>query len=169
MGPVVTHQTRTVVSEGAQRQAKVATHLRDWRTFLVPEGQLPASLLALNLLLPLETVLTGEVVFTTSSPWQRRSKAGKGVVDGPGDDEVVVDHHEEGDHQHPVAEPRHDGGQPGEELEGRDAGVLAQPQLQEEERQPRHQQHGEVGDEEGDTTVFVTQVGEPSQSAHAQY
>ena len=105
------------------------TDLRDWRTFLVPEGEIVPSLETLQVLLSVVAVPTGEVVITTSRPGQRLGEPSERVVDGPGDDEIVVDHHQEGDHQHPVAETRSYWSHSGEDLERRYSRILSQAQL----------------------------------------
>ena len=79
--------------------------LADRSALFVPEGVLiVAGVSALPRLVALVTVLAGQTAVTTVSPGQLGGEPGERVVDGPGDDEVVVDHHQEADHQHAVAE-----------------------------------------------------------------
>ena len=126
MTPIVTHQTGAgAVSPRADPETKGLAELRDWRTFLAPEGGGRAGCETLCLLVSLVTVPAGEVVLTTSGPGQDSSKPGHCVVNSPGDDEVVVDHHQEGDHQHPPAQTCSQWGQSGEDLQRTDAGILA--------------------------------------------
>ena len=49
-----------------------------------------------------EAVEGGEGSVSTVCPWQLRGEPSEGVVDGPSDDQVVVDDDKEGDHQHSV-------------------------------------------------------------------
>ena len=127
MTPIVAHQTGAgAVSPRADPQTKGLTELRDWRTFLAPEGGGRAGCETLCLLVSLVTVPAGEVVLTTSGPGQDSSKPGHCVVNSPGDDEVVVDHHQETDHQHPVAEALSNGRHPPKDLQWALSSPLAQ-------------------------------------------
>ena len=96
-----------------------------------------------------EAVKTGQGGVSTVGPWQLRGEPSEGVVDGPGDDQVVVDDDKEGDEQHAVSQTLGDGCHPPEHLEGALAGVLAQGELEEEEGEPGDQEHDEVSDQEG--------------------
>ena len=94
------------------------TDLTDRSALFVPEGVLVvAGIGALPCLVSLVTVLTGQTPVTTVSPGQLRGEASEGVVDGPGDDEIVVDHHQETDHQHPVAQALSNGRHPAKDLQ----------------------------------------------------
>ena len=134
------------VGEG---HVKELTDLTDRSALFVPEGVLVvAGVGALPRLVSLETILAGQTAVTAVSPGQLRGEPSEGVVNGPGDDEVVVDDHQETDHQHAVAQALSNGRHPAEDLQWALACPLTQGELHEEERQAGDQQHGQVGDQE---------------------
>ena len=49
-----------------------------------------------------EAVVAGQGCVSTIGPGQLSGEPGEGVVDGPGNDEVVIDDHKEADHQHAI-------------------------------------------------------------------
>ena len=143
-----------VLQELRLAESHVEEHadLLDWSAGLVPEGVLTETAVgALESLISLVAVSAGETPVTTVGPGQLGGEPSECVVDGPGDDEVVVDDNQETDHQHPVAQSLGDGGHPPKDLERSLPSPLAQRELQEEEREARHHQHGQVGDEERDS------------------
>ena len=81
-------------------------------------------------------------------------------MDGPGDDDVVVDGDEEGGHEHPEAEALHDGREAAEQPGGPGARVLSEGQLEEEEGESGEEEHDGVGEEEGAAAVLVSEEGE---------
>ena len=92
----------------------------------------------------MKTIDTCKTCVSTISPWEFRSEANKGVVDGPGNDEVVVDDHEEADHQHAVPEALGGRSHSAKHFQGSLGCVLTQGKLEEEEWKTRYQQHGQV-------------------------
>lgn len=77
------------------------------------------------------------------------------VEERPRDDHVVVDDDEEGDEEHAVAQALEGGRQAAEQLVGAEAAVLADAQLQEEERQAGERQHRAVRHQERAAAVLV--------------
>ena len=94
-------------------------------------------------------------------PGQVWREGGKEVVDGPGDDHVIIEADEtltdEVDKAETFEEWREVGVQ-GDRALGR---VLSDLQLQQEGWDADDCQHEEVGDEEGPTSILEAQVGEP--------
>ena len=105
--PIATHRLihLHIQAEGlielslAESHVEELTEVGHWSAGLVPECLLAAGgVVALHGLLSLVAVPASQTVRATVSPRQLRGEPGKCVVDGPGNDEVVVDHDEETDH-----------------------------------------------------------------------
>ena len=124
---VLAQESPVLIRVLADGQVEVGADLGHRGAVPVPEGVEAAGVEAGLLLHLLEAVLAGvHLRLTAVGPWQlwvdnkrsvaipclicyasiyilTRGEAGEGVVDGPGDDEVVVDSHQKGDEQHSVA------------------------------------------------------------------
>lgn len=83
----------------------------------------------------------------TGLPRECGREGGEKVEEGPGDDDVVVEGDEEGNHEHANTHALEEGHH-FPDGDGAFPPKLAQTQLEEEERQPGHQEHDDVWDEE---------------------
>ena len=149
---VLAHEDSAVLSLVAHGEVELPAHLVHGGAAAVPESVrvtgIEASLL-LDLVVAVSACQCGISALAAVGPRQLGGEPREGVVDGPGNDQVVVDDHQEGDEQHAVAQALGDGRHPAEHLEGALARVLAQGELEEEEWEAGDQEHGQVGDQEG--------------------
>ena len=106
-------------------------------------------------------------VVATKLPRQLGLHSGECVEQGPRDDHVVVDGHQEGHVEHSVSQTLEGRGQPPEQLIGTESSILADGQLQEEEGQPGKGQHDGVSNQERAAPVFVAEIRESPDVAQA--
>ena len=100
-------------------------------------------------------------------PGKRRREGGEEVVDGPGDDHVVVEAHHAGGQEVGEAQALEERGEVGVEGDRAHGGVLPEGDLHEEAGDADEEQHEGVGDEEGAAAVLVAQVREAPDVAKA--
>ena len=148
MSSIVAHQSIHFVPLTGLGHVKILAHRSHTAALLVPKCVIPAAVEALELLVPLEAVPAGEVRLTAICPGQLRGKASKCVVDCPSNDHVVINDNQEGNHQHAIAQPFKCWSNPAKQLDGSLPCILTKSKLKEEERQPRDEQHSDIGYQE---------------------
>ena len=94
-------------------------------------------------------------------PGQVRGEGGEGVVDGPGDDHVVVEAHEARGQKVGESQTLEQRSHVGVEGDGAEGGVLTQADFEEEAGDADEEQHEGVGDQERAAAMLVAEVGKP--------
>ena len=94
-------------------------------------------------------------------PWQLGGERGKEVVDGPGDDHVVVQTDEARSEKVGESQPLEEGCQVGVGGDWSQAGVLANGEFKQEAGDADEEQHEGVGDQKGAASVLEAEVGKP--------
>ena len=119
-------------------------------------------------LLQLDGIAIAGVPFLRARvPRQLRGEAGKQIKEGPRAYHDVVNIDEFSHDEHGVAQSLEGRHHASVDLVASHPSVLAHGQLYEEGRNAHHEEHDEVGDEEGAPAVGVGHVGEPPDVAQA--
>jgi len=87
-------------------------------------------------------------------PRKHRGKRGEHVEDGPGDDQVVVEHHNGGDQDHAGTQSSEERAEPAIDGHGTQGGVLTEGEFHKHQRKSGNHQHYGEGNEEGSYKIL---------------